>query len=460
MTARPRRAGDRRPGEPRSGGRRQLPLTELALVAIMLVGGTAVHAARTVVSYRALAVGADTVAIGVIAAAFAALPLLVAIWTGRQADRGRSGSVLLAGGFCTAAGCLALALAADVPTLAAGSALLGLGHLWLLVGSESIVAHGSSANHQDWWFGWLTATASLNQLVGPLGAGLLIEAGGVDGRLASTANGLLIGAAIAALAVPLAWWVWRRVRTGRATPARDSRVPMRQVVGAPGVRVALFAGMALTVCIDILIIYLPVLGEERGMPPSVVGALLAVRACTSLATRLGTSLALRLVRRIPLVVGSLVIPGLVLAVVPFTTDYALLVVIMAVAGVTLGLGTPLSMTWLVQIAPARSRGTALALRLMVNRIGIVAIPLGAGALAAATGAGAAFLLLSGLLVAAGTAVVPRWRTADALGAEVGLQGGKGRGQAGTDAPMSAGEASFAGGGGAAGGAAAGGRGER
>lgn len=391
---------------------RRVPV-EIVLVGVMLVAGTAVHSARTIVSYRALAVGADTVDIGVIAALFAAIPLLLAIWTGRQADRGRSGLVLLAGCFGTAAGCLALALSTDIAALAAGSALLGLGQLGLLIGTEAIIAHDSSMTHQDWWFGWLTATASLNQLVGPLSAGLLIDAGGVGGRLDSTSTGLFIGAGIAAVGVPLAWWVRRRVRSGHAAHATANRVPMLQVVIAPGARVALFAGMALTVCIDILIVYLPVLGEERGLSPSVVGTLLAVRAGASLAARLGTSRALRHARRIPLVIGSLLIPGVTLAIIPFTTEYAILLAIMAVAGVTLGLGTPLSMTWLVQIVPPSARGTALALRLMVNRVGIAGIPVGAGALAAATGAGGVFLLLGGVLLAAGAVVIPHWRTADA-----------------------------------------------
>jgi hypothetical protein len=61
----------------------------------------------------------------------------------------------------------------------------------------------------------------------------------------------------------------------------------------------------------------------------------------------------------------------------------------------------------VQAVPAQVRGAALAMRLTGNRIGQVAVPAAAGAVAGATGVAAAFWLTAALLGAAAWGVARR-----------------------------------------------------
>jgi MFS family permease len=69
-------------------------------------------------------------------------------------------------------------------------------------------------------------------------------------------------------------------------------------------------------------------------------------------------------------------------------------------GLGVGLGQPITMTLITQAVPPDARGAALALRLLGNRLGQVALPVGAGLLAAPTGPGGALWMSSAVLCAA------------------------------------------------------------
>src|SRR5215210_6141932 len=97
----------------------------------MAAAQAAVYVARPTTSYRLLALGEGPREVGLVAAAFAVLPLVVAIPLGRHADR-RHGARLLGAGCATqVVACLLLAWAQTPLGLGAASAVLGLGHLGL-----------------------------------------------------------------------------------------------------------------------------------------------------------------------------------------------------------------------------------------------------------------------------------------------------------------------------------------
>jgi MFS family permease len=149
---------------------------------------------------------------------------------------------------------------------------------------------------------------------------------------------------------------------------------------------------------------MPVLGEDRGIDPGLVGVILAVRAATSTASRIGIGAIVARVGRLRLISLSATASAAALVAVTFTDNVFALAALAAVAGFGLGFGQPLSMTMVVQSVPERVRGTALAVRLTGNRIGQVAVPATAGAVAGSAGVGSVFWLLAGLLVASAVAV--------------------------------------------------------
>jgi cyanate permease len=166
----------------------------------------------------------------------------------------------------------------------------------------------------------------------------------------------------------------------------------------------MLASIAVLAAADVFTAYMPVLGEERGIAPSVVGVLLALRAGSSVTARLGISWLVRHVGRSRLIALSTLAAAGGFAAMTATNQVVGLALLTIVVGAGLGYGQPLSMTLVVQRVPRHARATALAVRLTGNRLGQVAAPAAAGVVAGNAGTGAVFWLLSGLLVASAVAV--------------------------------------------------------
>jgi MFS family permease len=149
---------------------------------------------------------------------------------------------------------------------------------------------------------------------------------------------------------------------------------------------------------------MPVIGEQRGIAPGVVGVLLALRAGSSMATRIGIARIVARLGREPLIISSALAAAVSLGAIAFVHDVVPLAVLCVITGIGLGFGQPLSMTLIVQLVPDYARGTALAVRLAGNRVGQVAAPAAAGVVAGSAGARSVFWVLSALLGSSALAV--------------------------------------------------------
>ena len=399
------------------------------LVAGALLTQTALNLVRPVTTYKLLSLDADSVTVGLVTAAYAVVPLVTAMWLGRMTDRVRDlRTMVVVGALVLALGAGALALAPSVALVAVASALLGMGHLVFTIAGQSAVARFSPPDQLDKGFGWFTAAFSAGQLVGPLLVGVLLGTGSdvaSPERVADITLSLWIGAGLSVLVVPV--MLLRRPASGAAgAPARNDdaaaaeqaapatgelevvpgtapRASMLRILKVPGIPSHMLASLALLAMLDILTAFLPLVGERAGVSPAWIGVLLAVRGGASIVSRvLLPWLAHRMSRRALLLV-SLYGAGITLAVPPAVITVPwLAAALLFVGGFCLGLGQPITMTLVSTAVPTSWRGSALAVRLVGNRAGQVAMPLLAGLVAAPLGpAGAiwstcAVLLVSGL----------------------------------------------------------------
>ncbi|EST20614.1 MFS transporter [Streptomyces niveus] len=397
-----------------AGDRRWL----LRLVIAFAFSQAAVSMARPAVSYRALALGADERAVGVIAGVYALLPLFAAVPLGRRTDRGRCVPLLAVGAVLIGVGCGLSGTAGSLAALAAWSGVMGLGHLCFVIGAQSIVARRSSPAEQDRNFGHFTIGASLGQLVGPVAAGLLVS--GHDGAMGRTsALALVVSAGVAAVSLTCL----RRIeapmipagttagpgrkpkRRGKTEPAKKpkskpGRVSVWRILRTRGVPSGILVSLAVLSATDILTAYLPVVGEERGISPTVIGVLLSLRAAAAIACRLVMTPMIQRMGRTVLLTGSCLLGGLLCAGIALPVPVWGLALMLVALGFCLGVGQPLSMTTVVRAAPEEARSTALALRLTGNRLGQVAAPASAGLVAGVAGTGAPFMMLGVLLLGA------------------------------------------------------------
>ncbi len=350
--------------------------------------------ARPAVSYRALALGADERAVGVIAGVYALLPLFAAVPLGRRTDHGRCAPLLPAGVVLIAGGCALSGVAGSLWAMALWSGVIGMGHLCFVIGAQSLVARQSAPREQDRDFGHFTIGASLGQLVGPIAAGALI--GGRD-LAGSSALALAVAGAGASVAFTSLWRI-EHPAAPRIAPDPRGRVPVGGILRARGVPAGILISLSVLSATDILTAYLPVVGEHRGIAPSVIGLLLSLRAGATIACRLVLTPLLRLLGRTVLLTVTCLSAALLCAGLAAPVPVWALGLLLALLGFCLGVGQPLSMTTVVQAAPDGARSTALALRLTGNRLGQVAAPAAAGLIAGVAGVAAPFVMLGGLLL--------------------------------------------------------------
>jgi MFS family permease len=380
-------------------------LTRILLLSVVTTA--VVQAVRPMASYKALQVGGSIADVGLVAAAFGLLSLFVAVPIGRWVDQAGEWRFMALGAAVMAGSAAGAAAATSVLVLGLFQALLGLGHVALAVGLQTMIAKRGSAADHDSRFGAFAVTQSLGQLVGPVVAGLLAS----NGTGAPAVDVVFLAATAATLAtVPLAFTLRSKSHDRARYEVAESRAPetfgpaLRRVFAVPSMRQALLAGVTVVVSNNVLIAYMPAYGDAVGLSVEVVGILLAVRAGASMASRLSIGYMRARVQRRSLLIACLVVPAAALFVISVLSGVAVMFVAMFVVGFGLGLGQPLTLTWIAGQAPAELQGTAVSLRLFGNRLGQFVVPAGLGVVGGIAGVSGVFWSLGFMLVFTALAV--------------------------------------------------------
>jgi MFS family permease len=382
------------------------------ILAISVLNVSAIYAIRPMVSYRALQLGAGPVEIGLIASSYALLSLVTAVLVGRWVDRFGAAPFLMAGATLCAVCAMGAIFIDSIVALALGQALLGLGQIMNLVAAQTTIANGTARAQRDERFGWYGVAASGGQLIGPGVAGL------IAGQSVAAATGgafdpkpvFVFATALAVAAAILGAYLWYRAPSGAGSALAGGSgghlSAARDVLGKPSMKQAMLASVAVILTNDMLVAYLPVFGEEGGLPVELIGLLLALRAGGSMVSRLFMGWLIHTLGRGKVLMGSMLIAGVAMVALPFLHEPLILVFLMLVLGVGLGLGQPMTIAWVANRASRDQRGTALAVRLTGNRLAQLVVPSLMGALAGATTVAAIFWVLAGGLLA-GAGMVSR-----------------------------------------------------
>jgi len=359
---------------------------------------------RPAATYRALELDVPGFALGLLAASYAVFPLILAVPTGGLVDRlGERRLMVIGSAVVLACSSFLLFWGSSIVALVIGTALLGAGQMACVVGQQAVVANNASSSRMDSAFGYLTFAASLGQALGPFAISLV---GGSSVRPDTHAIFLLavcMGVVMLATTFAISGSAGGRKREAVAAGAAPGNAVA--LLRTPGVARALATSATVLAVVDLTVVYLPALGSERGLSAATVGLMLTTRAVFSMASRIGLGRISRKLGRMKLLVTSLALSTVTLGVAAIPMPVWLLFVVMGLLGLGLGIGQPLTMSWLSAQSPAGQRGKALALRLAGNRVGQLVLPSAIGAVAA--GLGSAGVFLASAAVVGGTLVLLR-----------------------------------------------------
>jgi MFS family permease len=340
------------------------------------------------VGYRAIEGGANPLFLGLMASAFALPALIAALPAGRVSDR-LGGSIVATTGLVVAAVGITITLVFPaLPMLAVAAAVIGLGHILIMVGQQTFVAHASSHGSSDAAFGTLTAAASIGQLIGPptvtIIASLLVFSG--SSTVPNTTVGLLVCLGFTAIAMPVILFLRSadsEMRTARSTtPAAAVRT--LPLLRTPGLWQSLVVSGAVLVTVDLMYAFVPVWAVDQGISATAVGLLLALRAAVSVISRFGLTRLVSRFGRKSLIIVSIAAASAGLIALPFVGLWGAIPVMIGL-GLGLGIPQPLTMAWVTSLTPRSTHGAVLGMRLTSNRLAQISLPLAVGAIAAPLG---------------------------------------------------------------------------
>jgi predicted MFS family arabinose efflux permease len=378
----------------------------------LITGQACLHASmaglRMAAALRVLRAGNGAYAVGALLALFSVGPIVLALWAGRLADRrGYHVPLRLAVALTVTGATLAVASThlpgAGYPVLCLAALLSGAGaSMGLITIQRSAGRSAGNATEMKRVFSWLGVAPSLSNSVGPLLAGLVIDAAGFG-----TAFALL--ACMPLLSLVCARWVPHEVP--QAAPEREPRKAAAwDLLSTPMLRRLLLVNWFMSTSWDLHGFLVPVLGNQRGLSASAIGSVLGALAVAVTLVRLVIPLLAHRLSEAQVLSGAMAVVASVFALYPLASSAWQMGACASVLGLALGCSQPMIMTTLHQITPARRHGEAIALRSMAINLSSALMPLSFGAVGSALGAAGLFWSM-GALVALGAFIARSLDTA-------------------------------------------------
>jgi len=354
------------------------------------------YLARPMISYKLLGLHASSFTVGAFGALYALFPLILAIPLGRWINQFGEGRFISVGTLAIILSTCALASTDNKVGMVGLVAILGTAQLLCMAGAQAMFANRAPRSNYEKYFGYYTFSAALGQLVGPLIGAAVSGSHGILPK--STGSAFYASAIIAAIGlIPLV--VSMPMRPTFDVTAKNSResASLRRLLSNPGMMVAMYASLAVSSTVDVLVVFLPVFGKEKGFSSGAIGIILATRAAASMLSRVNLGKLTAWVGYFRLLIGSIVISSTACIIAIFSTTPLFLGLIIFVAGFSLGVGQPMTMAWVSRISRDDERSFAISIRLAGNRFGQFLLPAAAGLISGLFGAGAVFVALALLM---------------------------------------------------------------
>jgi len=357
-------------------------LTIFALIAISMAIHSCYVGSKVLVSLYALSLGASPFTVGVLAACYAVFPLALGVYTGRLADSGGLRKPLMLGAVLTCASMVTGYLSTGLGGLFAAAAMVGAGFVFFNVSIQTLAGALGKPEHRTRNFAWLTIGYSSSSLIGPVFAGFSIDHFG-------HATTYLLLAFFPLFPIGVLIFKPQITRIRRPPPSTAKRNTLDLLRDAPLRKVILISGLSVASA-ELFAFYVPVYSHEIGISASVIGIILGSYALAIVLTRFMLAWIMKRLTVEQIMVWFLLLAAAAFAVFPFLTNAYALMATAFVIGLGVGATQPILMTISYDRAPPGRTGEMTGLRLTVNNIARISMPIICGALGAALGSAPVF----------------------------------------------------------------------
>lgn len=367
------------------------------LVSLFIANSIAFKGSKVLISLFALELGANPFAVGILVSLYALFPLLLAVYAGKLSDRLGVRLPMMLGSCGVSLGLLLPYLWPRLSALYLSPILIGMSHIFFHVSMHNLVGSIGDSAARTRNYSTMSLGAAVGALIGPVSAGLLIDNVGH----VSTYFWFFVIALVPAAGI---YFFPHLMPKRKKRPEREEHTgsTVDLFKNRPLRRTFIVSGMVLT-GIELFTFYFPIYGKSIGLSATAIGLVLGAYAAAAFFVRL---IMPRLAQRFSeegVLTYSLFIAGATYLLFPLFQHPFVLGMVAFILGLGLGCGQPLSIILTYNHSPQGRSGEALGVRIMVNKITQIAVPMFFGSLGAAFGlwpvfwSNAAFLLSGGYI---------------------------------------------------------------
>jgi MFS family permease len=368
-------------------------MTIYLLVALAFLVHVGFAGSRLAVPLFAVDQGASPFVVGTVMALYAAFPSVMAIPAGRIADRLGFQVPLLIGTAGVGIALLLPYLWPSLATLYVTATVIGIAFMALQLATQTLAGAIATPQERARNFSLLSVGFALANFSGPLLTGFLIDQIGFANTFGAIALPLLPAVVIAALG---SRWLPRA-----AAKAESARTGFMDLLRIKPLRDTLIASGIVSAAWDVYQFFMPIYGTAQNLSATAIGVIMSAFGISIILVRVVLPFATRRAGEAQLLTWAMFVAGVAFALFPFFSSAWPLAAVSFLLGIGCGCGQPLSMTMVFNASPKGRAGEATGMRITVNQITHVAVPLLFGAVGSTAGFAAVFYSNAGFLAAGG-----------------------------------------------------------
>jgi MFS family permease len=361
------------------------------IVLLTIVPHLAFAAARVTLSLFALKLGATPFTVGMIISLIALVPMVYSGRWGRHIDRIGVYKPMLFGAALVLAGVSLAVVFPRLEALFAMSVLMGTGFMLYHICVNHAAAQAGGAQDRTRNFSMLALAFSTSGFIGPVMAGFAIDSIGHR-------NTFLLCAIFMVIALVMIRRCRRALsRLHKPTTGVQER-HFKDLLRIPALlRIFVISGL-MSMCWDLYSFVMPIHGSAIGLSASTIGLILGSFGCAIFLFRLILPWVVHRFNERTLLITTMILSGLMLALIPLVHSVPLLMVVSFVLGIGLGGAQPMIMAMLYEKAPPGRGAEAVGMRTQLLNITQAAIPLIFGALGALLGMTPVFFAMAAAIL--------------------------------------------------------------
>ena len=370
-----------------------MPIYVITLLSVL--NGISLRGSRVLLSLFAIQLGANAFEIGVLIALSSVFQLFLGIYAGRVTDRYGYRLPML---FGSLGSCMSMIVPYVYPhllSLYVSRALTGVTFIFFMVAVQNLVASLGGADMRTRNLSTFSLGQSVSGLLGPVMIGFAIDSVGYQ------TSYLFLGLVALLPVLALSAFPGMIPNVPHSRKKEKTAPNVFDLIRIAPLRRTLLAGAIIFSGVDLLSFYVPIYGHSIGLSASTIGMILGVYAAAAFVVRVFMPALVKRTGEEKVLTFSLFASGMTYLLFPFFQNPWILMLIAFVLGLGLGCGQPLSMILTYNRSPDGRAGEALGLRITVNKIIQIGVPLVFGFIGSTFGLIPVFWANAVLLVSGG-----------------------------------------------------------